>query len=82
LFTKNLPGPLFKKHMATYCGEWQYTSVQDLWILNGRVSWVMIERSQVGSGSEWYPGSKSYSELFYRESTQGIPNDIKWDLQN
>jgi hypothetical protein len=21
LFTKNLPGPLFKKHMATYCGE-------------------------------------------------------------
>ena len=21
LFTKNLPGPLFEKHMATYCGE-------------------------------------------------------------
>jgi hypothetical protein len=21
LFTKNLPGPLFEKHLATYCGE-------------------------------------------------------------
>jgi hypothetical protein len=21
LFSKNLPGPLFKKHMASYCGE-------------------------------------------------------------
>jgi hypothetical protein len=61
---------LFKKHMASYCGEWQFVSVHSLWILNGRVSWVVIGRSQAGSSTKQYSGSVSCSESLHKKMNQ------------
>jgi hypothetical protein len=34
-----------------------------------------IEGSQVWTGSEWLPGSKSYSESYLVKATRSVPND-------
>jgi hypothetical protein len=74
LFTKNLAGPLFEKHMATYCGEWQVAGVRDSWILNGRVSQDVIEGSRVRHelSARWHSGSVSCSESVRTKMTKDV----------
>jgi hypothetical protein len=61
-----------------YCeSERQLTSVWALWILNGRVSRVVIERLQAGPSTERYSGSMSCSESSNEKMTvtQDVLND-------